>query len=95
MGQVALGQVYEKRFSGKTHSPYGNWECNFPKTYSLTENQFSRKTYFIHLPPGKTFDVFNPTTAELIASVPDMDDKDTGRAIEAAAKVLLITSKYC
>jgi len=35
---------------------------------------------------GKTFDVFNPTTAELIASVPDMDDKDTGRAIEAAAK---------
>ena len=44
---------------------------------------------------GKTFDVFNPTTAELIASVPDMDDKDTGRAIEAAAKVLLITSKYC
>ena len=36
---------------------------------------------------GKTFDVFNPTTAELIASVPDMDDKDTGKAIEAAAKV--------
>ena len=36
---------------------------------------------------GKTFDVFNPTTAELIASVPDMDDKDTGRAIDAAAKV--------
>ena len=38
---------------------------------------------------GKTFDVFNPTTAELIASVPDMDDKDTDRAIQAAAKVLL------
>ena len=40
---------------------------------------------------GKTFDVFNPTTAELIASVPDMDDKDTDRAIQAAAKVLLPT----
>ena len=36
---------------------------------------------------GKTFDVFNPTTAEKIASVPDMDDKDTDKAIEAAAKV--------
>ena len=36
---------------------------------------------------GKTFDVLNPTTAEFIASVPDMDGADTGRAIEAASKV--------
>ena len=39
---------------------------------------------------GKTFDVLSPTTAEKIASVPDMDDKDTERAIDAAAKVKIL-----
>ncbi len=36
---------------------------------------------------GKTFEVRNPATAEVIASVPDMDDKDTLKAIESANKV--------
>ena len=27
-------------------------EYDLPKTFSLTENQFSGKTYFIQLPPG-------------------------------------------
>ena len=39
---------------------------------------------------GKTFDVLSPTTAEKIASVPDMDDKDTVMAIDAAAKVKIL-----
>jgi succinate-semialdehyde dehydrogenase/glutarate-semialdehyde dehydrogenase len=37
---------------------------------------------------GKTFKVKNPTTGEVIASVPDMDDKDTMKAVEAAGKVI-------
>ena len=43
---------------------------------------------------GKTFDVLSPTTAEKIASVPDMDDKDTERAIDAAAKVKILKILY-
>lgn len=33
---------------------------------------------------GRTFEVFNPATAQVIASVPDMDVTDTEIAISAA-----------
>ena len=36
---------------------------------------------------GRTFEVRNPATSEVIATVPDMDDKDTEKAIEAASQV--------
>ena len=34
---------------------------------------------------GKTFDVINPATGEVIASLPDLDVKDAKHAIDAAA----------
>ena len=33
---------------------------------------------------GKRFPVINPATGEVLAEVPDMDEKDTELAIEAA-----------
>jgi len=33
---------------------------------------------------NKTFDVFNPATDEVVASVPDMDESDAEEAIQAA-----------
>ncbi|HBF30035.1 NAD-dependent succinate-semialdehyde dehydrogenase [Rhizobium sp.] len=35
-------------------------------------------------PSGKTFQVFNPSTGDLLATLPDMDQQDTKRAIDAA-----------
>ena len=35
---------------------------------------------------GKTFQVFNPSTGEVLGSVPDMDGEDTIEAIESARK---------
>ncbi|HZG25362.1 MAG TPA: NAD-dependent succinate-semialdehyde dehydrogenase [Chitinophagaceae bacterium] len=39
---------------------------------------------WVNAPSGKTFDINNPATGELIASVPDMDRFDVSKAIDAA-----------
>ena len=46
-------QLYKNRSSRKIDSQrLFSRECDFPKTFSLTENQFSRKTYFYTIHPS-------------------------------------------
>ncbi|MDC3300590.1 aldehyde dehydrogenase family protein, partial [bacterium] len=40
---------------------------------------------WINAQNGKTFDVINPATGEIIASLPDLDVSDAKHAIDAAA----------
>ena len=48
----ALGGLYKNRSSRKIDSKrLFSRECDFRKTFSLTENQFSGKTYFYTIPP--------------------------------------------
>ena len=69
----------------------GNKHCS---TASMNSKLMKELAYvdgaWVKALSGKTFDVLSPTTAEKIASVPDMDDKDTERAIDAAAKVKIL-----
>jgi phenylacetaldehyde dehydrogenase len=43
-------------------------------------------TRFVALASGKTFDVFNPAEASVIARVPDSDKEDIDRAVGAARR---------
>ncbi|ACP22817.1 NADP+ dependent succinate-semialdehyde dehydrogenase (plasmid) [Sinorhizobium fredii NGR234] len=52
-------------------------------------DQFAKLDSFTHASgawDGATFDVFNPSTGELLATLPDMGIEDAHAAIEAAAK---------
>lgn len=51
---------------------------------SLIKTQSYINGQWVAAASGKTFDVTNPATGELIASVPDMDREDVRKAIDAA-----------
>ena len=51
--RICWGQLYKNRSSRKIDSLIlFSKEWDFPKTFSLNENQFSGKTYFIQLVPA-------------------------------------------
>ena len=56
-GRVAWRQLYKNRSSRKIDfQRLFSREEDFPKTFSLTDNQFSGKTYFYTIRPGEGVD---------------------------------------
>ncbi len=51
---------------------------------SLVRNQSYVNGQWVNAASGKTFDVVNPATGEVIATVPDMNRDDVSKAIDAA-----------
>src|SRR4051812_39173124 len=51
---------------------------------SLLRDQAYVNGQWINAASGKTFDVINPATGDLIASIPDMDREDVRKAIDIA-----------
>ncbi|CAN5162193.1 NAD-dependent succinate-semialdehyde dehydrogenase [soil metagenome] len=55
------------------------------KDFSLIKDKAYINGQWINASTGKKFDVINPATGEVIASVTDMDREDTQKAIDAAS----------
>ena len=45
-------------------------------------------------PDGNTFDVYNPATGEVVASVASMSESEVYKAVEAGKSALRLTSPY-
>ena len=61
---------------------------------SLLANQAYLAGEWVDSPSGETFDVINPATGEIIASLPDLDVEMAKRAIDQAAIAQKKWAKY-
>lgn len=60
---------------------------------SLLKNQSYINGKWVNAGSGKTFEVHDPSTGNVIGSMPEMDRKDVKQAIEAASKAFVTFKK--
>src|SRR3954449_12634052 len=76
---LKINSSYVEKYSSKEPEVLSNGISN-----SLLKTRAFVNGEWINAASGKTFDVTNPATGELIASIPDMNRDDVSQAIDAA-----------